>query len=532
MDVTLTELKTRLWSARGPRLVAAVVCALAAAGGASAQISHSLNLPESLVGVKTAMMSGDQADILVIGDSLTYGPNGWLPVFRAALQATYSSAGAGYRGFMDRNGMVFSAPWGGGIADDDPAPHRGLDGIWSVSPPSGLPAPTATFTTYGTKVQLHFARMPEGGDFHLRRLWDNSLLATLSCNSPVEALGTWEYTFPGADRAIRVEPVGPAPVTLLGILDTVAAPGVRVHRVANGGWGVQTFLQRDWTFDAQMSEIDPHLVMIWLGANDNLLSPEEYAEKMGLLVDRIRASSPGASIVLISTYDQGSTQLASFAAALRAEALDKGTGFIDLFNAAGYSQYFADNVYTSDGVHFNAAGGQYMGTIMIDAFMSEGESLVTTIADHPRSQRSSLGIPVSFTAAAASNLQSVSYHWRKNGELLADGGSYQGVTTAELTILCLSLEDAARYSVDVTSELGVDTSRFGTLRLFGLPMCVGDADGNARVDFEDITSVLTNWGFDYVVSSFGSGPGDADLDSIVDFDDIVAVIVNWSFECP
>ncbi len=514
------------------RRLGALFGAAALASAASGQISHSLNLPEALAGVKSVLASGEQADILVIGDSLTYGAAGWLPVFRSALQATYGDAGVGYRGFMDRNGVLFAAPWGGGVPDADPAPHRGLDGIWSVSPPVEAPVPPATFTTFGTTVQLHYARMPKGGGFLLRRVSDNALLATLSCDSPVEALGTWTHIFPTANRTIRVEPLGPAPVTLLGILDEVSGPGVRVHRIANGGWRVQSFLQRDWTFDAQLSEIDPHLVMIWIGANDSLITSVQYGEKMGLLVDRVRAAAPLASVVLISTYDQGASQLASFADALKSVAVAKETGFIDLFNAAGYQQYFSDNSYTSDGVHFNTAGGQYMGAIRVDAFMTEGENLVTTIAEHPRSLRSSLGIPVSFTAAAATNLSDVAYHWRKNGELLSEGGSYQNVTSPELTILCLSLEDAGRYSVDITSTLGVETSRFGTLRLLGLPICVGDADGNALVDFNDLVSVLANWGFDYVVSSYGSGPGDADLDSIVDFDDVVAVIVNWGVLCP
>lgn len=57
------------------------------------------------------------------------------------------------------------------------------------------------------------------------------------------------------------------------------------------------------------------------------------------------------------------------------------------------------------------------------------------------------------------------------------------------------------------------------------PHCDGDADGNLLVDFDDITSVLANWG--------GPGPeGDADASGLVDFDDITAALANWASNCP
>ncbi|HBS29006.1 MAG TPA: hypothetical protein DEB06_06050 [Phycisphaerales bacterium] len=59
--------------------------------------------------------------------------------------------------------------------------------------------------------------------------------------------------------------------------------------------------------------------------------------------------------------------------------------------------------------------------------------------------------------------------------------------------------------------------------------CPGDADGNGVVDFDDITSVLSNWLVDYTP---GTGPGDADASGIVDFDDITSILSNWLDACP
>lgn len=58
--------------------------------------------------------------------------------------------------------------------------------------------------------------------------------------------------------------------------------------------------------------------------------------------------------------------------------------------------------------------------------------------------------------------------------------------------------------------------------------CDGDADGDRTVDFDDINSVIANWGADY---GAGTGPGDANGSGLVDFDDINAIIANWGAAC-
>ncbi len=60
--------------------------------------------------------------------------------------------------------------------------------------------------------------------------------------------------------------------------------------------------------------------------------------------------------------------------------------------------------------------------------------------------------------------------------------------------------------------------------------CVGDANGNGIVDFDDITSVIANWLAIYAPGS--AGAGDANNDGFVNFDDINAVIANFNQPCP
>ncbi|MBL8745440.1 MAG: proprotein convertase P-domain-containing protein [Phycisphaerae bacterium] len=63
------------------------------------------------------------------------------------------------------------------------------------------------------------------------------------------------------------------------------------------------------------------------------------------------------------------------------------------------------------------------------------------------------------------------------------------------------------------------------------PMCIGDADDDLDVDFNDITTVLANFGANYLPTP-GTGLGDADDDGDVDFNDITTVLANFNNTCP
>jgi hypothetical protein len=72
---------------------------------------------------------------------------------------------------------------------------------------------------------------------------------------------------------------------------------------------------------------------------------------------------------------------------------------------------------------------------------------------------------------------------------------------------------------------------FDDVRLDASPIptfCVGDADGNGAVNFDDITSALANFGTDY---SPDTGAGDADGNGSVNFDDLTTVLANFGNAC-
>lgn len=64
---------------------------------------------------------------------------------------------------------------------------------------------------------------------------------------------------------------------------------------------------------------------------------------------------------------------------------------------------------------------------------------------------------------------------------------------------------------------------------FAPACCPGNADGNASVNFADITSVLLNFNTNY---GSGTGPGDANCSGVVNFADITSILLNFNATCP
>jgi hypothetical protein len=62
--------------------------------------------------------------------------------------------------------------------------------------------------------------------------------------------------------------------------------------------------------------------------------------------------------------------------------------------------------------------------------------------------------------------------------------------------------------------------------------CDGDANEDGQVAFNDVTSVLENWGATYPPPQDLPGPGDADHNRVVNFADVTAVLRNWGQSCP
>jgi lysophospholipase L1-like esterase len=337
-----------------------------------------LNLATALSDTKQILRTGGQADILILGDSLSFRPGSYLPFFRDMLQSRYGNGGAGYQGFSLWTGAGFNSGWLTQGINADLPPHRGLDGLWNRwDGVSGIPNSAYFYSTH-PQVELQYVTEPGGGSFLVRRGIEGPVVTTINTNSVHPGLGVFSHSIAPGEGALTVQPVaGSGSFTILGQnnLSGSTGPAVRVHRGANGGWGVDNFLRRDFTFDSQIEHLDIDLYMIWIGQNDQANSRPGYAAKLNTLVDRVQAASPTAEVVLVGTYDSGSPAIAPLVEAMADVAAARGLGFINLFGTAGSYQAFLNNGWLDDGVHFSPAGGGHIARLLYDAFVTDGASL-------------------------------------------------------------------------------------------------------------------------------------------------------------
>lgn len=331
------------------------------------------------------MQSGGVGSIAVIGDSLSFRPGSWLYPFEDALQSTYGNAGAGYEGFSFQTGGGFDAGWTMGLINTDTAPHQSLDGLWG----STSAATTCSYqpidgrgNAVSQSYTLQYVTQPGGGSFHqfyfqpVNGTYQETTSSPVISTGGAQGLGTITFAANNTQGAPWYRTTGDGPVTILGQTMTTGQPGAIINRIANGGWGVNNFLERDWTFDTQFKLMSPDLVFVWLGQNDQAYqTANAYAADIEKLVNRIKSDTPSAKICLVGTYDQGSPALPRLVDGMYEASAAEDVGFLNVYSTAGDAQFFQNSGYLDDGVHFSTAGGNYVGNFMFDAFQTDGASL-------------------------------------------------------------------------------------------------------------------------------------------------------------
>lgn len=363
---------------RWARVVILVAAGTFALGMADAALAApSLNVAEATADTKAIVAAGGQADVVLLGDSLSYDHTfSFRPYFTERVQSVFGTAGYGFISLAGEH-VRFDGGWTAGvIGPDDPAPHHGLDGQWLKAMPAMTPPSGGTINPLWGHAQLHYVAEPGGGRITLTRPDDGVRVARLDTNAETRQIRTFEYRAPATtSTALRYQPDGSGPVTLLGLNLVTDNPGIRVHRASNGGWGVNHFHRRDWTFDHELRALGTDLVMVAIGANDTAIPRDEYVAKLNQLVDRVEAAVPEAEVLLIAPYDFGRAELPQTVGAIEQVAAERGAGFINLYETAGSYSFFLQNGYLSDGLHFTKSGGRYVGDLLADAFISNGATL-------------------------------------------------------------------------------------------------------------------------------------------------------------
>ena len=495
---------------------------------------RTLNILESFADTKAVLASGGEADILVLGDSLSFRQGSYLYPLRALLQRDYGDAGTGYQGFSQGIGGIFGDGWLPSRLSTDPPPHRSLDGLWNESssgPGQGGAATSALFRATDPIIELHYVRQPGGGSLRIVDERTGQFLTTIDTSGSVPGVQAWDYQSTSEDNPrLTLQPQGDGLVTVLGQVNRSGLPGVRLHRASNGGWGVEEFLRRDTSFEDQLQLVDPDLVLVWLGQNDLAFDQAEYEVSMGQLADRLTAAVPAAEIVLLGTYDSGHPAIPGLVEAVHQVAADRSLGFINLFETAGDRLFFDERGFLDDGVHFSEAGGNHIADLLYRGWLTDGASLdPVAVADFDGNGLVDAG-DIDLLAAEVRSLAPRA-DWDLDGSLSTDAADVDylihlllrsRVGDADLDQRVLASTDGAAFLSQIGQPAGwaggdfdgdglVSASRDGSLLIESLGTGDLDEDGSQGVADIDLLQLQIRAGSrDPRFDLDGSGEVDAD----------------------
>lgn len=477
--------------------VGAVLCA----GNTSLFAVPFLNLQETFAPTRQRIESGQGADLMFLGDSISFKDGSYLPPLRSLMQFYYGNGGYGYQGFSLWSGAGFngvnSTPpaWTLGMVNDDTPPYHSLDGLWATAN-SPLPAfpYNARFDPVSQQMTLHYLAQPGGGGIRLDLPEGGSVI--LDTKADTASVKTFTYMFAGADHRIYFTPDGTGPVTILGADNRSGATGVTLHRAANGGWGVDNFLDRDFTFDQQLALLQPGVVAIWLGQNDQMYTRSTYAPKLNALLDRLEAQLPDTQFLLIGSYDTGGSVIPGLVQAMEDVAIQRSTGFINLYELGGDLDTLLRNRYLIDAVHLSETGGTYFADILFDLI----RSAMTEPGD------------LNFDGyVGLDDLDMVLQNWNKQlivqqlyGDI--DGDNFVGLD--DLSILLSHWNN---------------TVAPGSFHL-------GDLDVDGYVGLQDLSILLGEW--NKTVPPSDPLVGDVTRDGFVGLDDLSIVLGHWNAGTP
>lgn len=333
----------------------------------------------ALEATKAKLAAGEQANIVIFGDSLSFeglGWSSWVPTFRERMRTTYGDAGYGYQSYSYLTGG--RAEGGGKFTGSGPNldlwPYHGLDGQWL-----GLAAPgTATdFEAYGNEVELHYYTGAAGGSAVVYDSAGNVLTTLDGSGGTRPGAAAWRHTFTGDDRVLRIESVGEDPFGVLGynnLSPVTDVGGARIHRASNSGWNTVNYARRDGGFEDQLNLLQADLVMVMIGQNEWSGGGSAFESRLSLIVQR--AQSVGADVLLMGSYNSSRWYLPSVMTSQQQVAQDMGAGFVNLYSTAGSKAFWqASGFLYHDGLHFSPTGADYMGEFVFDVFLSDGRSV-------------------------------------------------------------------------------------------------------------------------------------------------------------
>jgi lysophospholipase L1-like esterase len=330
---------------------------------------------------------GAQATLALVGDSWVDGDVILGSPLRQALQAKYGDGGAGFVEFGGGGDYAKGPPFATNItyersgawtvhdAFTDPA-GRGVD-LADVSSTDASTPGAITLTGAFAEAILHYIKQPGGGSFRWRvdsGPWQEVSTATQRPALAIERIAGLSL----GHHVVKIEvaSAGTSGVWLTGADLRKPGSGVRVDRVGMNGATALDYTEANAAlWQAGLAALEPDLVILLLGTNDQARQrlPEQFRADMDALVDRVRAATPQAGILLLAPGDNnlkatGQAPLAidEYTDELRALAEERGLAFLDSSQVLGsFPEANARGLYYDD-VHINETGGRVLAGYLLE----------------------------------------------------------------------------------------------------------------------------------------------------------------------
>jgi len=233
---------------------------------------------------------------------------------RQQLQKKFGDAGRGYTliakpwAWYGHRGVEISDhgwKWRFGIG----SMHEGVYGLGGVAF-SGEPGAWSKFRfTDGEQsaLDVEYLARPGGGSFVLEA--DGKPLDRQSTDAPEEAATRWRLALPPGTKEVAIKPLS-GNVTLFGADFRRGTKGLLYDSLGLNG-ATTTVLARTQQAAIWKQELDlakPDLIIINYGSNESSFGNfvhKQYSAELKLAISRIRALSPGTSILIMSPMDRG-----------------------------------------------------------------------------------------------------------------------------------------------------------------------------------------------------------------------------------
>lgn len=307
---------------------------------------------------------------------------------RESLQARWGSGGKGFL-FVDRptrgagrTVRTGRATPGWGIAkitDQRPAELTGISGVLFSTKAQDVQTTEYDLTEPTAVADLWYLSRPGGGDIEVRA--DGRPLEVISTSQPARTPRFERVELPRGAKKLSLSTRG-GPVDVFGVSLQAPSPGVIYDSLGLPGATSEVLLKKDQAvFRAQLQRADPSLLVVMVGGNE----AHEYAKgKTNLpeirdhfehLVDRLQEGAPGASCLMIGTFDSGTKSMGGgisprpgtreVSRIIREVALGKGCAFWDALTAMGgegiTKKWLAAGMMNADLVHPKKRGGDVLG---------------------------------------------------------------------------------------------------------------------------------------------------------------------------